>query len=122
MYPCCSITCIEVSSLHADVLEAKGYYVERGDFLKWVESTNRRFDRVVCNPPYSQGRWRAHVEAAYSLLSEGGRMAAILPASARNNPPLKGCEASWSSVYSNMFRGASVDVSIMVVVKNKGER
>lgn len=111
MYPCCSITCAEVSSLHSDVLEAKGYYVERGDFLKLASAS--KFDRIVMNPPYSQGRWQAHIEHAAAMLRPDGVLVAILPASAKGKDLLSGMSLTWSKVYENQFRGASVDVVIM---------
>ena len=111
MYPCCSITCAEVSSLHSDVLEAKGYYVERGDFLKLASAS--KFDRIVMNPPYSQGRWQAHIEHAAAMLRPDGVLVAILPASAKGKDLLPGMSLTWSKLYENQFRGASVDVVIM---------
>ena len=111
MYPCCSITCAEISSLHSDVLEAKGFYVERGDFLKMASAA--KFDRIVMNPPYSQGRWQAHIEHAATMLRPDGVLVAILPASAKGKDLLPGMSLTWSKVYENQFRGASVDVVIM---------
>jgi len=108
-----SLCCVEVSPLHCSVLEAKGHHVERADFLVWASRTDRRFNRVICNPPFSQGRWQAHVEAAYSVLTPGGRMVAILPSSAKGKDVLPGMSLTWSRVYENQFRGASVDVVIL---------
>lgn len=111
MYPCCSITCAEISSLHSDVLEAKGFYVERGDFLKMAGAA--KFDRIVMNPPYSQGRWQAHIEHAATMLRPAGVLVAIIPSSAKGKDLLPGMKLTWSKVYENEFRGASVDVVIM---------
>lgn len=107
-------TCVEVSGLHCKVLEAKGHTVARGDFLQWVSSAGR-FDRVVMNPPFSAGRWEAHVEAAAGLLKPGGRLAAILPSGARARAPdlLPGCSLEWHGQFDDAFPGASVSVVIM---------
>lgn len=107
----CAITCVEVSDLHCSLLEAKNYHVERADFLKWSEG--QVFDRVVMNPPYSQGRWQAHIEHAATMLRPDGILVAILPASAKGKDVLPGMSLTWSRVYENQFRGASVDVVIL---------
>lgn len=64
--------CVEISTLHCRVLEAKGLTVEQADFIKWAQSTNKRFDKVVMNPPFSEGRAKAHVESAASLVNREG--------------------------------------------------
>lgn len=106
-------TCVEVSALHAAVLEQKGHAVATGDFLVFAESTHRRWDRIVMNPPYSLGRWQAHVEAAAGLLAPEGRLVALLPESARRSLELPGLKMVWSGPYENQFAGASVSVVML---------
>ena len=109
---CCSLTCVEVSALHAQVLEAKGFFVERADFLE-MDSVAGWFHRIVMNPPYSQGRWQRHVEHAATMLRPDGILVAILPASAKGKELMPGFNHTYSRVYENQFRGASVDVVIV---------
>ena len=105
--------CVEISELHCKVLEAKGYRVTQGDFL--ALHTNRAlYDRIVMNPPFSDGRWQAHTEHAASMLATGGRLVAILPASARNRFELPGLTCQWHGPYDNEFAGTSVSVVILV--------
>lgn len=107
-------TCVEISKLHCDVLAAKGHAVEQGDFLDWAGTTYSRFDRVVMNPPFSDGRWQAHTLAASRLVKPAGRLVAILPASAKGKdllPP--GWDCSWHGPYNNEFPGTSVSVVIL---------
>lgn len=106
--------CVEVSHLHCAVLREKGREVIQADFLQWSGSLpNLKFDRIVMNPPYSQGRWQAHIEHAATMLRPDGVLVAILPASAKGKDLLPGMSLTWSKVYENQFRGASVDVVIM---------
>jgi hypothetical protein len=108
-------TCVEISGLHCKVLEAKGHRVVWNDFLPWASgraAESKAFDRIVMNPPYSEGRWMAHLEAAASLLAPGGRLVAILPASARGKDLLPGMKVEWSRVFDNEFAGTSVSVVI----------
>jgi hypothetical protein len=106
--------CVEISALHCEILKAKGHYVEQADFLKW--QITGRYDRIVMNPPYSEGRWQAHIEHAASMLKLGGRLVAILPASAKGKEVLPGLKHEWSQVYDNEFAGTSVSVVILSAV------
>lgn len=111
--------CIEISDLHCKVLQAKGYDALRADFLDWCTRTRDRFDRVVMNPPFSEGRAQAHLEAAASLVKSGGRLVAILPASMRGKCLLPGWDHTWSEVYSGEFAGTGVSVSILTAEQSK---
>jgi hypothetical protein len=103
---------IEVSGLHCEILKEKGHSnVVQGDFLNLSLG---KFDRIVMNPPFSSGRWQAHIEHAASLLAEGGRLVAILPASARNSEVLPSLQKTWSAVFENEFAGTGVSVVILV--------
>lgn len=107
--------CVELSSLHCAVLKARGLQTVQADFLEWSEETwarNGRFDRIVMNPPFSEGRAQAHLDAAARLLAPGGRLVAILPATMRNKQALPGLAAQWSPVFEREF----VDCSASVVI------
>lgn len=117
---CQGVTCVEISPLHCKVLEAKsrGYSVLESDFIEWAEDQDMMlgaFDRIVMNPPFSEGRWLAHLRAALGLLKEGGRLVAILPASARGKDLLPGWSLEWSEVFAGEFAGTSVSVVILSV-------
>lgn len=108
-------TCIEISELHCKILEVKGHSVIKADFLK-LEPLNT-YDRVVCNPPYSDGRWQAHLEHAFKFLNDDGILVAILPASAKGKELIKGASHEISRVYDNEFQGTSASVVIVKVRK-----
>ncbi len=103
--------CVEASALHCKVLEAKGYDVWNTDFLLWGGAP---FDRIVMNPPFSEGRWQAHVRHAATKLAPGGRLVAIVPASAVGKDVLPGWNVTWSRVYNNEFAGTGMSVVILV--------
>lgn len=107
--------CVEISPLHCQILKAKGHNVTEADFLKLP--VNGQFDRIVMNPPFSEGRWQAHLQHAASMLADDGRLVAILPASAKGKPVLDGFDLQWSAVYSNEFKGTSVSVVILTATK-----
>lgn len=107
--------CVEVSSLHCAVLEAKGLNVFEADFL--TLDSRPPFDRIVMNPPFDQGRWLLHVERAAALLRPGGRLVAILPSGAKTRDPLPGFRKEWHGPFDNQFPGASVSVVVLVAHK-----
>jgi predicted RNA methylase len=65
---------VELSSQLREVLEAKGFKVIGQDFLQ----TEGQYDRIVMNPPFSNGADIEHVQHAYTLLKPGGRIVAIV--------------------------------------------
>lgn len=66
---------IELSSELSKILEAKGYPVVGSDFMSYNE---KKYDRIVMNPPFSNGADGDHVMHAYKLLKPGGRIVAIV--------------------------------------------
>lgn len=113
-------TCIEISPLHCAVLRAKGLLAFEADFLAQVDGNRHTaaFDVVVMNPPFSEGRAKAHTEAAATCLKPGGRLVAILPASMRGKDLLAGFAHEWSSVYDNEFAGTSVSVVMLKATRS----
>lgn len=113
-------TCVELSPLHCAILKARGFNTVQGDFLAWAERQRpQSWDRVVMNPPFADGRARAHVEFAAGLLRPGGRLVAVLPASMRGKQLLAGCSHEWSRIYDNEFAGTSAAVVVLVADKEQ---
>lgn len=105
------------SPLHCRVLEAKGHNVIEADFLQWSQMTPQRFDVVVMNPPYSEGRAVAHLNAAAALVKDGGRLAVILPAGSDRKDLLPGWDCNWSAPIEGMFAGTGVRVVRLMAYK-----
>jgi Domain of unknown function (DUF4942) len=113
-----NVTCVEVAKLHCAVLEQKGYgHVVCDDFLAFAKKTSYRWDRIIMNPPFSDGRALLHLNAAIGLLKEGGKLVAILPASYKNKVKASDCDVEYSSSIDNAFADASVSVIVCTVVK-----
>lgn len=107
--------CVEISKMHCDILQAKGFVTVRADFLEWSSSAPK-FSRIAMNPPFSEGRWQSHLTAAAGLLKPAGRLVAILPASAKGKDVLPGLALEWSRIYDGEFAGTSVSVVILTAV------
>ena len=119
--PVDQVTCVEVSALHVAILRAKGLRVHQADFLTWA-STRPHWSRIVMNPPFGDGRWQAHLTRAVSLLALGGRVVAMLPASARLSTvptDLGLAEVTWSEVLTGEFAGTSVSTVILTGVRDR---
>ena len=108
------VDCVEISAAYCKVLESlelDGAAIHNTDFLEWNPSS--KWDRIVMNPPYSQGRALAHLEKALSLLADGGRLVAILPSSfKRRDLPGAG---EWGKTFDGAFQGTSISVSTYIV-------
>ena len=73
---------VEIESDKRELLEAKGYNLIGRDFLDLTEGG---YDRIVMNPPFSDGRDIKHVRHAFDLLAPGGRLVALMGESAFTN-------------------------------------
>lgn len=107
------LSCIEISEMHCGILNTvlKNANVICQDFLMWDEI--HIFNRIVMNPPFSDGRATDHVKHAATLLADNGVLVAILPASFKNKTIVDGMSHEWSDVYENEFQGCSVNVVIL---------
>src|SRR5574343_1704345 len=65
---------VEIFDQLRDVLEAKGFNLVGRDFM---DVTEGGYDRIVMNPPFSNGQDAEHIQHAYSLLKPGGKLVAI---------------------------------------------
>jgi hypothetical protein len=114
----CKVACVEVSELRATILQNKDYTVHCADFLKWAETQpHQSYDRIVMNPPFDRGQWKAHVEHALPLLKRGGRLVAILPESANGKYYPDGCASTYPMTFDNEFNHTSITVAILVANK-----
>lgn len=106
------VVCVEISKLHCDILRAKGFVTVQADFMDWARLAPE-FDRIVMNPPFSEGRALAHLQAAAKLVKPAGRIVAVLPASFKGKDVLPGWEVEWSDVFEGEFAGTSVNTVIL---------
>jgi hypothetical protein len=112
-------TCVEVAGVRCEILRALGLEVHQADFIEWSEraaGAATLFDRIVANPPFSQGRAEAHLVAAATVLRPGGRLVCILPASMQGKDLcLPGTwSVRWAPPRTTNFPGTSVRVAVLV--------
>ena len=111
-----NVTCVEVDSLRASVLESMGYNVINDDFLSWAE-TAPTFDRIVMNPPFSLGRVDRHIDTALDLLKVNGVLVAIVPTTLKSRLKKDGFHIEWGPEIKDAFEKAAVTVRMMKVIR-----
>lgn len=67
----------EINSTLRNILSKKGYGLVSVDFLSYPV-VQRKFDRILMNPPFEQGQDADHVTHALQMLEPGGRLVAIV--------------------------------------------
>lgn len=89
---------ISICSYEIDEERAKNSNSICFDFMK--VDTEIKYDRIVMNPPFSEGRWYKHVIHAFNMLLPGGRLVAIIPFGGAIE---KDYETEWKEIYKNNF-------------------
>lgn len=118
----CYVTAVEYDKARAASLTVAGFECQRDDFLVYSrQNPDLEFDRVVMNPPFTTpGRaraWRDHVLAAAALTKPGGRLVAILPASAESDPILNELGTfTWCPLPAGSFAEAGTNVHTGIAV------
>lgn len=123
---CAEVIPHEVNHTLSEILRAKGYGVERGDFM---ESTpGATFDRVLMNPPFENMQDVDHVRHAFDCLKDGGRLVAIMSAGVFFNNRTKATEfRKWLDEHGGevhdlpdgSFKESGTGVSAKLVVIDK---
>lgn len=103
----------EVDPGRANVARAKGHRVMIANFLETVPTGD--FDLVVMNPPFYGRHYAKHVEHALRFLKPGGRLVAILPATARYDHGL--VDGRWYDLPVGSFSesGTNINTSVLTI-------
>ncbi len=75
-YPCAHLECCELMPQNQQILQEKGYLVRAADFLSYLPE--RRYSKIIANPPFANNQDITHVQHMYRLLARGGRLVSIL--------------------------------------------
>lgn len=114
-----ALTGIEYDAGRAEQAKAKGHAVLRANFLECA--SDGQFSLIYMNPPFAGRHYLKHIEKAISMLKPGGRLIAVLPASAwfdheglpgeKYNPdrPYWGRDI-WTDLPLGSFRAAGTNV------------
>jgi len=112
----CRVALIEISETNCEVLRAipelEDAFVKNSDFL--TETQRPVFDKIVMNPPFSQGRAKAHIEHAAEFLNPRGVLVAIAPMGMKNHV-IDGFNVECVEVVDNAFANTSISVCILKI-------
>ncbi len=75
--PSYNIHVVEIDPEKREILKAKGYRIIGKDFLK-TKKKKLLYDRVIMNPPFSNGKDIDHVMHAFRFLRPGGRLVSVM--------------------------------------------
>ncbi|MDQ7262244.1 DUF4942 domain-containing protein [Paracoccus sp. PS-1] len=110
----------EVDPVRAAMCEAKGHRVMRMNFLETVPTAD--FDQVVMNPPFYGRHYAKHVRHALKFLKPGGRLTAILPASARyDHGELDDLRPHWCDLPVGSFSESGTNINTTVATIRRAE-
>lgn len=125
---CASLDLVEVSTLHCQILEDKqlGTSLYKGDFLEFAKkavSQNKRWDKILMNPPFAQGAYRAHIKAACNLLTNEGAIFAIVPSGVFSRIIVeRDFEQVALSRHDGAFENTSIDVAMIKITRRKSSK
>ena len=90
-----------------------------GRFLG-VQRRSRNFDRIVMNPPFTNGDDIKHIMHALKMLKPGGRLAAICANGPRQNDKLRPLVEArggiWEELSPDTFIGAGAGVRTVLLM------
>jgi type I restriction-modification system DNA methylase subunit len=119
-----NVICGELLERNRKILQEKGFNVEFTNFLTYKE---KKFDRIIMNPPFGQQADIDHVNHAYSLLNEGGKLVSIMSSGVTfrsNNKTVEFRKLIEQNGYienlpENSFHTSGTNVNTVIVVLNK---
>jgi len=124
---CSGIQTCEIQPELADALEAKGYAVEKGDFMAYHPGPI--FERIVANPPFTRGQDLAHISHMLDCLAPGGRLVSVLSAGIdyRTDKVTKAflarlqkeCVFRFEDIESGAFRESGTLVNAKILIADK---
>lgn len=77
-YTASKCTAIELNKKNVEYLRKLGFKVQNTSFENYALNTNKRFDRVIMNPPFAKEMDLRHTALAFNLLKEGGKLVGLV--------------------------------------------
>lgn len=108
---------VEFHTARANEARLKGHTVYTDNFLTW--KTDKRFTKVIMNPPFYGKHYQKHIAAALDLLQEGGELIAILPSNARYKHGFYEGGGRWRDLPTGSFSESGTNVSVSTLTIQK---
>jgi len=116
-----SFIAYEINRTLAEQLQSKYQGVAtviNEDFLTTGENPDT-FDHIIMNPPFENGVDIKHINHAYGMLREGGRLVALCAAGPRQEAAFRDRADHWEVLPAGSFKnqGTGVNVALLVFTK-----
>lgn len=111
------IVAVEFDGTVAETLKQKGFNVLCADFLAcgdldWPE----KFDRIVMNPPFTNGQDIKHIRHAMKFLGEDGRIVAICANGPKQHEEFDAVASQWIDLEPGAFSESGTNVNAAIVI------
>jgi len=94
--------------------------VRNRDFLSTTPAElGGKFDAVIMNPPFKQGRDIKHVAHAFDMLKAGGVLVSLCYNGKRQNAKLKPIAATWEELPHGSFNSEGTGASVALLTMRK---
>lgn len=94
--------------------------VRNRDFLTvTTDELGGKFDAVIMNPPFKQGRDVKHILHALDMVKDGGRLVSLCYNGTKQAAALKTIAAEWRDLPANSFREEGTGASVALLVIDK---
>lgn len=120
-----NLTCIELDPKNMEILKTK--IIEgKNEFLclDFLDYDEKKFDRIIMNPPFCNSQDAKHILHAYSLLKDGGTLVSVASSSIQTREgkvydELRELPIEWFEVNSGAFKesGTMVNTVILRIIK-----
>jgi phospholipid N-methyltransferase len=118
-----SLTVVEINQRLCDKLEAWTENRHCGDFLELSPDQLGTFDRIIMNPPFSNGADIAHIKHALKFLKPGGRLVALCAHGPRQWRDLGTLAQDMGGTFEQLpegsFRSQGTSVNVALIVLDK---
>lgn len=95
--------------------------LKKADFLETTaDDLGGRFDCVIMNPPFKQGRDIKHILHAFDMLEPGGVLVSLCYNGKRQNAKLKPLCDTWEVLPENTFKQTGTGASVALLTIKKG--
>ncbi len=127
-----NIDCIEINHSLKEILKLKGCNLVGDDFL---EFNDKKYDRIIMNPPFEDLQDIDHIRHAYNTLKEGGILVSVMCAGMMSNSRKKAEEfREWiyslgavyykndEGAFKSAFNSTGVSSYMIKIIKQEGNR
>lgn len=114
--PFVHVTAVEISTTLADSVRKLADIVHNFDFLEMHLVRDSRYDRVLMNPPFSNGSDIKHIKHALRFLKPGGKLIAICANGPRQRRDLMPISTYWEDLPQGTFKEAGTMVNAALII------